>query len=317
MFWRICVAALAALAWVAVTLMSALNLSDTLPMNPAETVELVLLFALVPILLALGFFTVSSLAKQRFFPVAVTLLLGIIIALIITSAQRWHRDYYSLFFQYFLLIHALCLLFIPENSFIRAKKHTFLLMAASALLSVIIMSIWIMMMGYAIASRAEPRWIESIVYNALCILMLFPLVAAATQLYARSKRLFRVQEQSISLDGREISSMLTVLEQRMLRIFIQSEEHSVSCKEFYLLLNDKEADIEPLNSTHACDHCLSEDWTATSCRFYRNIANRVLTIKKYLELLEIGTLVQLTEGEQAGRQRGWKLRFFDDVLLRK
>ena len=60
---------------------------------------------------------------------------------------------------------------------------------------------------------------------------------------------------------------------------------------------------------------MAENWTAYDCATYRNLKNRINDAKKYLELLQIGTIVPAEENRREIKITGWRLRLFDDVRL--
>ncbi len=67
-------------------------------------------------------------------------------------------------------------------------------------------------------------------------------------------------------------------------------------------------------SAEACARCVEEPLKATGCRTYRRIYKRVNDIRKLLEALEIGTILN-PDNKMKVVERGWKLRLFDDVRV--
>jgi hypothetical protein len=134
----------------------------------------------------------------------------------------------------------------------------------------------------------------------------FYLLWTAGLLRERGKRILRVEGNSVFLDQRDLSPVLAAHENRMLIAFLAQADHIHTCNTL----------LEALNGDHErpeCVRCLDERWTASNCGAYRNTKNRIGDLKKYLELLQVGTIIPVSENPKLIKEAGWKLRFFDDV----
>jgi hypothetical protein len=171
------------------------------------------------------------------------------------------------------------------------------------------------MMFFAIVSRAEPRWIESSVYNILNLIIGLALLGATLWLNAHAKSRIRIIHDKVFLNQRDISSILSPQENSIILAFLRSHQNSLNCWELSLVLRTSDTEDES-NHPH-CKDCVEGFWKATSCSTYRNYKNRIKDVKKYLELSQIGTIVPVSENPREIKEAGWVLRFFDDVGLEK
>jgi len=166
---------------------------------------------------------------------------------------------------------------------------------------------WIMLMGYAIATRQEPRWAESILYNIYTALLLSGLYLQITQLRAHLFRRVVIGADRIMIDQFDFTSYLR---DTNLRIVIRLARHpgrNIRCA-------DLVADILPPGESSPCFLCVHGSAKASRCPRYKTLYNRILEIKKLFESLEIGTVIY-PENKMRIVEEGWKLRFFDDIRV--
>lgn len=291
-------------SWLCVLAMSFLNPSGTLPMSQIGFIAWSFAALLLPvgsIALITRLFRQTS-AAGFFCWYAATFCF--VFAAVFWGAYWIHRDFYSLLFLYVIIFFILFMIRLPYLKLVKNKKRVYPALRTAAWGIFFTFSIWLIFMGYAIVTRTEPRWIESIVYNFLAMILLGILVASISILGEQINRVFMLSGKEIFLDDRNLGDYFTGKEKEILEGFARAPKHQLNCSE----LLAGQIDI--------CDQCLDEGWTATHCKGYRNLKNQITLVKKYLELLEIGTLVTVSDNYRENKRRGWKLRLFDDVILR-
>ena len=142
--------------------------SHTAPGNPFGASSLFLLFVVGN---AVGIFLISWLLlkvnNRGHFEVMFAVSFFLLLAYGIALAIMVHRDFFTYVFQ-----HILCfwLIFCRRlEGFANPKRWriTLAYMRTANLIVLAAVCVWLILMGYAVCTRAEPRWIESIFYNAL------------------------------------------------------------------------------------------------------------------------------------------------------
>ena len=171
----------------------------------------------------------------------------------------------------------------------------------------ILVFFWLCLMGYAISTRQEPRWIESIFYNIynamLLIIMYFEIIQLRSRLYRRVV----IGSGRITIDRYDFTSFLGEMNLKIVTRLARSAGRNVRC-------SDLMADISQSGDDTPCSRCVSESAKATLCPRYKTLYNRILDIKKLFESLEIGTVIY-PENKMRIIEEGWKLRLFDDIRL--
>ncbi len=302
---------LALTSWLAVCLMAVLNPSGAGPVAPAGLVPVLLFWVLIPLALGSSFFMLIRSRTPSFFARCYAWVIFLAVASILLAARFYHRDFFSLLFQYLLLFFTILLLRFPRMVPLREKQKTWGLLASASWIVFSFFSFWVILMGYAIVTRAEPRWIEAIVYNTLLCSKLAVQAVAIILLKERFFRSLYWEGEDLYCDHRKLSDHLSRQELLLLRILMGAEDATRNCRSFYrdLPAANKQEDL-------SCETCMAEGWSAVNCKFYRNLKNQLLSNKKYLELLEIGTIINLAENHRENKEKGWKLRLFDDVRSR-
>lgn len=149
------------------------------------------------------------------------------------------------------------------------------------------------MISYAVVTRVEPRWIESIAYNLRNGILGLVMLYVGVTLYDRAKRTVHYRLIGWHPDERNVSLLVGPQVQQTLHIFFTEPEHSITCSNLVGLLRGGAGNGN--EALQQCERCLTEQWTASQCSTYRNLKNRVVDIKKYLELLQIGSLVPVSQ----------------------
>jgi hypothetical protein len=142
------------------------------------------------------------LARKRY-GARIVLSLAVQSLLAFLSASFLHRDFASLFFQAAAIHFGLFVDAAPlfPGRFYRLHADRLFVVAMS---TVGFFLCWIGFMGYAIATRAEPRWIPSLGYNILNLGICGYLTVANFGLRDMTKRELVVMESGLFLEGLDV-----------------------------------------------------------------------------------------------------------------
>jgi len=304
---------LTTLAWLVIEAMVLLNPSGTIAGRMAE--QTTLWFFLVSPLVV--FLCAHSTAQATRTPPFFRRLGASLVLLVLLSwgaGAAVHRDFFTFPAQLVMLYAALFLARLDGLGIVRRKVEVYRALSFSALLMFLLWILWLMLMSYAIVVRTEPRWIEATAYNLVNGLIGVLLAYSGATLRDQARQVIRLESDRVYLDQRDISAILSPQEGRLLQLFLGTSSHSFTCRS--LLQNLKEEDEDGMERTD-CPACLSQGWSASQCGAYRNFKNRISDTKKYLELLQIGTIVPVSENPRQIKELGWRLRLFDDVRYDK
>jgi len=297
-----------------ITLMVHANPSGASPGTPFTSWRQVFFVSGGSLVLLWGIcFSLLKIDKKRIFlPLFIASFL-LTAACSITLSLLVHRDYFSSLFQLLLIYW---LLFAFKNSLFTSlhsnkQFYTYLFIINTVIFGLAM--VWIVFMGYAIATRQEPRWAESIVYNAYNLVLIFILGAVSLRLQLRRFRIITVSGDEFYIDNWNFSSYFSEIDKKMVLLFLHSPKKT-TCAVIDEHIRDGEPEGRGKESKWECNDCLEQDFTATRCPKYKNIYNRILNIKKLFESLEIGTLISPQNKRQI-KTEGWKLRLFDDVRV--
>ena len=309
---RFVIPAVSFFAWVLIEVMVFVDPSGTLPLGTFSA--WVLLFYLLSASASFLFPFLAFGRRNRlgFFPVFVS---GFLVLLFLAwfGGNSLHRDFYVYATQAIMLYFIIFLCRVNDLDLVKRKQVVYQGLFIGAMVIFALWTAWLMMMAYAIVVRSEPRWIESTAYNLLNGIIGLLMVYAAVMLREHSKRTVWLKGQFLFLDSRNITELLTPMENSILHFFVNAHGHILTCHGLTGRLRDAGTEFEVPNTD--CDRCLSERWTASACPVYRNLKKRIDATKKYLELLQIGTIVPVSENPRNIKEAGWCLRLFDDVRL--
>ena len=259
------------------------------------------------------FFLILSVKRRGAFLFVFFSMFSLLCAITILGALVLHRDYFTYIFQ---LVIMFWLILCSRNSFFRTshpKKEffTFLFVFNSAICG--LWTIWTMMMGYAISTRQEPRWAESIVYNLFNLLLIIFLGTVSVLLNRRRYRNITIYEGDIYIDDWNFSGFFGDIDKKIaLRLITTHKE--LTCSELSSYWQKTSDETGGNSNRWDCGECMSKSYTASKCPAYKKVYNRILTIKKLLESLEIGTVIT-PDNKMQIKDIGWKLRLFDDVRI--
>jgi hypothetical protein len=250
------------------------------------------------------------------------------LALVALLAMAWyfaltyHRDFFVFATEAVLLTFLTVLIRLESVLGTTRRREVYRSRSVAAFVTFVLWAGWLMLMPYAIVTRVEPRWIESIAYNLVNGLIALGLLIAAATLHARERRTLACRNGVIYLDDRRLPDVLSPQENRIVAAFLASPAHWHTCRSLLSVLRSEAVasqDLPDATAAHDpaidCDRCLEERWTASNCAAYRNLKNRISATKKYLELLQIGTIVPVSENTRDIKETGWLLRLFDDVRI--
>jgi hypothetical protein len=266
------------------------------------------------LLFVLSFITYAALCaftRTGFFYGAFILLLLLHICIGSFLFAGLHRDYFTVLFQ---TIIAFFIVYVHRISYgVGSLKSRFAVegIYRVTLLIVFCLSLWTIAMGYAVATRQEPRWIESIFYNIYNILLIFALYSAASGIRLRGMRRIAIGPASLKIDDYDFTHYLGQVNLDMINHFLNSKDNGVLCSELavYLLNHHKGS-----ASKWDCRLCVEQKQKVTLCPKYKSVYNRILEIKKLFETMEIGTIVS-PQNKLNILAEGWRLFFFSSVRL--
>lgn len=200
-----------------------------------------------------------------------------------------HQDFFSTGFMAVAQMTALALLKaegMTGSSRHQGHRYQFFLfgMVAST-----VVTIWIMLMGYALVTRQEPRWWESLIYNGYNMVLAAFLYFATLRLAGPAVRSIVSRQDVLAIDGFELSEILG--ESGCLCAWHLLRECRVSC-----------LDITGPGGLKACTECAEPK--ISLCTKYRSLYNSMRLVRKCFEAFRIGT-VQDAEDRPDAFDRGW------------
>ncbi|MCX7023360.1 MAG: hypothetical protein NT080_01920 [Spirochaetes bacterium] len=284
----------------------------------------------------------SAKGKRSFMPAAFSV--AALEIVLTTGLGLVHQDYSVHWFQlvcaFMYILNTRLDLIVPERSYRGAARTLF----SASLLLFLAMCVWIMIAGFSIVSRIEPRLNESIWYNSYNAIFIPVQAVAILRLRTEGYRTVRLGVTGFSVDGHDFSGYLGAVNAGLAREFLGNAGAELNCAALVSSVNrgirdngDSRPDrldaatddLRDLQETGnpgddpndsatlpdaACAGCLVEPLKATGCRTYRKVYKRVNDIRKLFEALEIGTVLN-PDNKMKIVERGWKLRLFDDVRV--
>lgn len=313
------------IAWIVIEAMVLLNPSETVPVSPMGLAGYLFFAASALSAFLLPYLASSSGSypekSTRFFPVFFATFI-VLMGIAWYAGFSYHRDFF-VYTTELVLIYAIIFLTSLDNlDIVRRKIEVYQVISIGAISTFVMWTVWLMITGYAIISRIEPRWIEATGYNIVNGVIGLVLLVSAAVLREKSKRSLYIREGELYLDRRNLTNTLSPQECRIVCLFLTQPGHVLTCRS--LIENLRADDLPPgsipesrAKTLLTCRECVEHGWTASSCSVYRNLKNRISDTKKYLELLQIGTIVPVSENPREIKAEGWALRLFDDVRYGK
>ena len=223
-----------------------------------------------------------------------------------------HRDFFSAIFQNLVAYLGLFLFWFYSHPVNRPQLR-FLSHAGYGIF--ILFSQWIIMMGYAIVTRSEPRPIEALIYNSYNGFLDVFIIVISRGLLLRSRKTLTVGSEGVAVDGKAADYFLGKGSKALLLDFLEAEDHQLSCAAIQSQTFLKRSRNQGTASV-ICTGCDPMDTKATLCAAYRRTYNRIHELKKLLELLEIGTIIP-PKNKMRILSQGWKLMLFEGVRIER
>jgi len=257
------------------------------------------LYLLVPELVLSFFAYLRILEHRKFIPFSL-MLVGtgsLLIGLTVFSSVYIHRDFFTATFQYILSLPAVFLfhLWVAPNTSI--QKSTLRSLSTAGFILAVLYSQWIMLMGYAIATRAEPRPIESLVYNVYNLLLVWVVILTSRRIREKSGHTVFTTGSALRIGDKDVTPILGSKKTRLFYLFASAPNRRLRCAEI-----------------QDCADCDEKTAKATLCPRYRNTYNMILDLKKILEFLEIGTITTALNRRDI-LSEGWRLVLFENVRM--
>lgn len=242
--------------------------------------------------------------------------MGAILAIAVTATTVWfgvnhHRDYFSALFIDPVVFYCIILFWFQARP-MPTSRPLLKALGVAGLVVYVLFVVWILMMGYAISTRAEPRPIESLMYNAYNVFLAFTLLVLSRTVYLRSWRTVELRGEGILLDGKPVDAILGSQEIAILKAFLADRQGRMACSALQSAIDRASPGRRVPEGCASCD---PKDAKATRCTGYRGLYNRVLAIKRLLEFLEVGTILA-PENKFQILTEGWKLALFEGVRVR-
>jgi hypothetical protein len=249
-------------------------------------------------------------------PSLFVVVLGATVAVLVLASMAMgvlvHRDFFTAAFQYSLGAFIAVMYSIaarPGPSLSRDQGLKRALSRAGFIVSFFYVE-WIMLMGYAIVTRAEPRPIEAIVYNVYNLAQVLVLLLASRWVERTSFHTVTIEEEALDFDGRDIVPMLGQKKAALFRGFALAPDRRLRCFEIQAFFRGETEDA----AAERCVSCTERTTKVALCTRYRNTYNSILELKRVMEFLEIGTITA-PENKRRILTDGWKLVLFENARL--
>jgi len=270
---------------------------------------------LVFLLPCLAFWIVLRLQDRLFFFGAAGLLVAALVFLSVVAGIRIHRDFYSAAFMYIMATPVLVLYYVLSvQAAAPLSKGALAAFSTGGFILSVFYSQWIILMGYAIATRAEPRPMQALAYNLYNLVMVLLLFFLARSIRKETYHTLLLCSSSVTVDGRDLTAYVGKRKADLVAAFASAPGRTLRCPEIQAILVEGSINQEE----PSCESCGGTDTKATLCRKYRNTYNTILDLKKLLEFLEIGTITA-PDNKRKVLAEGWKMNLFENarILVRR
>ncbi len=255
------------------------------------------------------------LQDRRIFFGTAGLLVAALVFLSVVAGIRMDRDFYSAAFMYIMAIPVLVLYYVlsvqPADPVSRGALAAF---STGGFILSVFYSQWIILMGYAIATRAEPRPMQALAYNLYNLVLVLLIFSLSRSIRKETYHTLLVGSNSVKVDGRDLTAYVGKRKADLVAAFASAPDRTLRCPEIQAILGEG-----PLSQDDpSCEDCGGTDTKATLCKKYRNTYNNILDLKKLLEFLEIGTITA-PDNKRKVLAEGWKMNLFENarVLVRR
>jgi hypothetical protein len=291
------------------------NPSGAEPRSPFGSDASFLLFLVVNLaVMFAAFFFLLRIRGRTLFQVSYAVLFLVLLGYGTLLALRLHRDFYTFVFQHVLSFWIIFCWRLDEFTSEKRAKDFYRYMRTVNIVVFICTCCWLILMGYAVCVRSEPRWAESLFYNVLNLVFAFLLIMMTSHLGMALFKRVHIDGDRFVVEGYDFSQYVSDADKQLAVLFLSAHGTAVSCARVDALLQEHSAPHAGRKSTWDCAACIERDYAVYKCPKYRAIYNRVLTVKRLFEALEIGDILS-PKGQASEKKKGWKLRLFDDVRL--
>lgn len=240
----------------------------------------------------------------------------VLLLIAILSGIYIHRDFYSYPWQFCLVLIILFLrkieLFKERNDYTAFSHRVFIFCIPFYVLIVL----WEIFMGYAIVTRQEPRWIESIAYNIYNVVMVQVYLWHAISIKTQFFRYFRVEYGKVFFENVPIDEVLYLndLETALFSCFLTSANHKANCMVIRENMTSLRGNGE--ENSRRCDECMSENWTVSHCRDYMNIKKNLVTgLNIKLKIAQLGVIKPAGHNKMRIKEDGWQYEPAKDIRI--
>jgi hypothetical protein len=285
--------------------------SLTIPLAALSIIKITLLPVLLMGVLILCYLVILLVETPRWFPVTIAIGSTIILTVILLLGFTVNRNYLRCAFH---AIAALILVFMFKRHrlpFVGNTRESNRISFVFLIVLEVSGLFWVILHGYhgiILSTNSTQKWIGFNIYT-----IGYLLIGLMAILHAHSLMLKRVwvSRSRFFVDDRDYTPLMGSGDLGILYQFVVSTGHKVTC-------GDIVQKIET-GSTHRipdCPACRENHNKATLCPDYRRIYNQILKIKKILETLGIGTILQPPNKMNVTRE-GWRLELFHHVSIQK
>ena len=304
------------LPFILISILIHINPSGAPPPTPFESIHEALITGLRLFLpFAAGIIILMNLKNKKLFVFLFVFLMLTGIAVCIMFSVKIHRDYLTIPFQILfnhLIIAVLRADFFVNRHVTRSFSQPFI---TAVLIVLLIFSLWILLVGYNINTRTDPRWFESIFSNIYNCIIIFILLLSILQLRGRLYKKIEVTQSSLIVDGYDLTRLINSTNLLILYHIISLDRERVTCSVLDPLIFGNEEKNDSTVKKWTCEECLENSYKATHCPRYKTIYNGILELKKTLETFELGTILP-PENRKNILTEGWKILFFEGVRVK-
>lgn len=261
---------------------------------------------IISIILSGGFYFflqyLTYLKRVKYFLINLIIQALLILTSIIYLGINLHRDYFSLTFQILTIYYTV---FLTNLTIFKPNAHFYKSVNIFTTIVVVAIFSWILLMGYSIVKREEPRWAEATIYNIYYLVILIILYYKNYKLSYYTKKHIIVKDARIFIDDFDLSQIIGADHINILNFFINKKKGNCYLINKYL----SEFSNKNIPCSEFCDN------KPHICNYYRNLYNKINNLKRFLELLHVGT-IKPCENKRDIKNEGWSVEFYKDTEIK-
>ncbi|MEJ5189310.1 MAG: hypothetical protein WHT84_08890 [Breznakiellaceae bacterium] len=304
--------------WVRIGLALYLSLSGLLALHTIENGEIsckikpCVIGILLAVLHGIAYFYILTAENPKFiqkFFLCAFLCLSTIILLSITLYQELFRSAFHILGAFFLIF-----IFKFENfNLSRTNKLNIQLLYILLITIEIVVTLWVFLHAiYGVLLRAPfaQKWVLFNLYTSgYLIIGIF----AIFELRSFINILVLINKESFVVDNENYSHLFGKKDLFLLWLLTQQEYKALTCSEIMQSYSTQFG--QEKKSFPQCTTCITHKYKATMCNEYKQIYNQILKIKKTLETLHIGTIIQ-PSNKMKIKEEGWRFEPFQGVTIK-